>query len=240
MATAEVKLSQDELKQQAAWKAVEYVKSGMKLGLGTGSTAAFAVDKIGQLLKDGTLKDIVGVPTSIRTYEQALSLGIPLATLDEVSELDLAIDGADEVDPNLHVVKGRGGALLREKMVELASKRFVCIVDESKLVQGLGGSKDAMPVEIVQFCWKYNLNRLQNLPELAGGVAKLRMDGDKPYVTDNSNYIVDLYFEEPIKDAHAAAEAMSKLKGVVDHGLFLDMVDVCIVAKSNGIEVMEK
>ncbi len=99
---------------------------------------------------------------------------------------------------------------------------------------------DAMPVEIVQFCWKYNLTRLQNLPELAGGKAKLRMDGDKPYVTDNSNYIVDLYFEEPIKDAHAAAKAMSSLTGVVDHGLFLDMVDVCIVARSDGIEVQEK
>ncbi|KIY93239.1 ribose 5-phosphate isomerase A [Monoraphidium neglectum] len=137
-------LSQDELKKQAAWKAVDYVKSGMVVGLGTGSTAAFAVDRIGQLLKDGTLKDIIG----------AKSLGIPLATLDEQPKLDVAIDGADEVDPNLDVVKGRGGALLREKMVEKASAKFVCIVDDSKLVKGLGGSKLAMPVEIVQFCHK--------------------------------------------------------------------------------------
>lgn len=237
---AEVQLSQDELKKQAAWKAVEYVKSGMVLGLGTGSTAAFAVDRIGQLLKDGTLTDIIGVPTSIRTYEQAKSLGIPLATLDEQPKLDLAIDGADEVDPALNVVKGRGGALLREKMVEMASKAFVCIVDETKLVSGLGGSKDAMPVEIVQFCWKYNLERLQNLPELVGAKAKLRMNGDAPYVTDNSNYIVDLYFEDPLQDPYAAAEAISKLEGVVDHGLFLDMVDVCIIAGSNGVEVKEK
>jgi ribose 5-phosphate isomerase A len=99
---------------------------------------------------------------------------------------------------------------------------------------------DAMPVEIVQFCWKYNLERLQNLPELSGGVAKLRMAGDKPYVTDNSNYIVDLYFEEPIKDAHTAAKAISALTGVVDHGLFLDMVDVVIIARAGGIEVQEK
>lgn len=152
-------LSQDELKQQAAWKAVDYVKSGMVVGLGTGSTAAFAVDRIGQLMKEGTLKDIVGVPTSIRTYEQAKSLGIPLATLDEQPKIDVAIDGADEVDPNLDVVKGRGGALLREKMVEMASAKFVCIVDDTKLVEGLGGSKLAMPVEIVQFCHKYTLNR---------------------------------------------------------------------------------
>lgn len=233
-------LSQDELKQQAAWKAVEYVKSGMVVGLGTGSTAAFAVDRIGQLLKEGKLKDIVGVPTSIRTYEQAKGLGIPLATLDEQPKLDVAIDGADEVDPNLDVVKGRGGALLREKMVEMASAKFVCIVDDTKLVEGLGGSKLAMPVEIVQFCHKYTLSRLQALPQVAGCEAKLRMEGDKPYVTDNSNYIVDLYFQTPIKDAKAASKAILDLEGVVDHGLFLDMVDVCIIAGGNGVEVKER
>jgi ribose 5-phosphate isomerase A len=198
------------------------------------------VDRIGQLLKDGTLKDIVGVPTSIRTYEQAKSLGIPLATLDEQPHLNVAIDGADEVDPNLDVVKGRGGALLREKMVEMASDMFVCIVDDSKLVSGLGGSKLAMPVEIVQFCHKYTLQRLQKLPQVAGCVAKLRMEGDKPYVTDNSNYIVDLYFETPIKDAQAASDAILALEGVVDHGLFLNMVDVCIIAGATGVEVKER
>lgn len=142
--------SQDELKMQAAAKAVEYVKSNMVVGLGTGSTAAFAVDRIGQLMKEGKLTNIIGVPTSVRTLEQAKGLGIPLATLDEQPVIDVAIDGADEVDPNLDVVKGRGGALLREKMVELAAKQFVCIVDDSKMVKGLGGSKLAMPVEIVQ------------------------------------------------------------------------------------------
>lgn len=240
MASAATQLSQDELKKQAAFKAVEYVKSGMVVGLGTGSTAAFAVDRIGQLLKEGKLTNIVGVPTSIRTYEQAKALGIPLATLDTQPKLDVAIDGADEVDPNLDVVKGRGGALLREKMVEMASAKFVCIVDDSKLVSGLGGSKLAMPVEIVQFCHLYTLKRLQELPEVKGCVAKLRMDGDKPYVTDNSNYIVDLYFETPIKDSHAASKAILALEGVVDHGLFLDMVDVCIIAGSNGVEVKER
>lgn len=233
-------LSQDELKKQAAHRAVEFVKSGMVLGLGTGSTTAFAVDRIGELLKNGTLKDIVGVPTSIATYEQAKRLGIPLATLDEQPKIDLAIDGADEVDPKLNVVKGRGGALLREKLVEQAASQFVCIVDETKLVSGLGGSKDAMPVEIVQFCWKYNLERLQNLPEVKGCKAKLRIKGDKPYVTDNQNYIVDLYFEEPIKDSYAAAKAMSSLTGIVDHGLFLDMVNVCVIAGKDGVRLQEK
>ena len=180
---------QDQLKQEAAWKAVEYVKSGMTVGLGTGSTAAFAVDRIGSLLKSGELKDIVAVPTSIATYEQAKGLGIPLATLDTEPKLDVAIDGADEVDPNLDVVKGRGGALLREKMVEVASDVFVCIVDDSKLVDGLGGSKLAMPVEIVQFCHEYTLRKLQALPEVAGCVAKLRMNGDQIYVTVRSCFV---------------------------------------------------
>eukprot|EP00899_Mesostigma_viride_P010267 jgi/Mesvir1/19241/Mv03493-RA.1 len=235
------KFTQDELKQMAADKAVEYVKSGMILGLGTGSTAAFAVAKIGAKLKSGELKDIIAVPTSIRTYEQAKSLGIPLATLDEQPKLDLAIDGADEVDPDLNLVKGRGGALLREKMVEMASKKFVCIVDDTKLVKGLGGSGLAMPVEIVQFCWKYNAKRLQELPEVAGCTAKLRMEGDKPYVTDNSNYIVDLYFPagKTIKDAVAAGNAIAALEGVVDHGLFLNMADVVIVAAPDGVYEMK-
>lgn len=180
------------------------------------------------------------MPTSIRTYEQALSLGIPLATLDEQPKLDVAIDGADEVDPNLDVVKGRGGALLREKMVEMASAKFVCIVDDSKMVTGLGGSKLAMPIEIVQFCHIYTLNRLQALPEVAGCVAKLRMEGDKIYVTDNSNYIVDLYFETPIVDAQAASKAILDIEGVVDHGLFLGMVDVCIIAGTTGVEIKER
>lgn len=235
-------LSQDELKQQAAFKAVEYVKSGMKVGLGTGSTAAFAVARIGALLKSGELKDLVCVPTSVRTYEQAKSLGIPLATLDEVPKLDVAIDGADEVDPALDVVKGRGGALLREKMVEIVADTFVCIVDDTKLVSGLGGSGLAMPVEIVQFCSKFTLDRLKALPSVKAGLreAKIRDDGGKPYVTDNGNYIVDLYFDKPIADSKQASREIFDVVGVVDHGLFLDMVDVCIIAGATGIEVKSR
>uniref|UniRef100_A0A7N0TQ87 ribose-5-phosphate isomerase n=1 Tax=Kalanchoe fedtschenkoi TaxID=63787 RepID=A0A7N0TQ87_KALFE len=234
-------LTQDQLKKLAADKAVEYVKSGMVLGLGTGSTAAFVVSKIGELLKSGELTDIVGIPTSKRTEEQALSLGIPLSILDDHPELDLAIDGADEVDPNLDLVKGRGGALLREKMVEAASDKFVVVVDDMKLVDGLGGSKLAMPVEVVQFCWKYNLVRLQGLFKEQGCEAKLRLNGDgKPYVTDNSNYIVDLYFETPIKDGPGAGKAISDLEGVVEHGLFLNMATAVIVAGKEGVTVKAK
>lgn len=234
-------LTQDDLKKLAADKAVEYVKSGMVLGLGTGSTAAFVVAKLGELLSSGELTNIVGVPTSKRTYEQAKSLNIPLATLDTHPYLDLAIDGADEVDPNLDLVKGRGGALLREKMVEAASEKFVVVVDDSKLVSGLGGSGLAMPVEVVQFCWKYNQVRLQDLFKEEGCEAKLRLDGDgKPYMTDNSNYIVDLYFKNPIKDSSAAGEEISALEGVVEHGLFLDMTTAVIIAGKNGVEVQSK
>ncbi|CAI9102691.1 OLC1v1000998C1 [Oldenlandia corymbosa var. corymbosa] len=234
-------LTQDELKKIAADKAVEYVKSGMVLGLGTGSTAAFVVAKLGALLASGELTNIVGVPTSKRTEEQAASLNIPLATLDTHPRLDLAIDGADEVDPNLDLVKGRGGALLREKMVEAASDKFVVVVDDSKLVTGLGGSGLAMPVEVVQFCWKYNLIRLQELFKDEGCEAKLRLDGDgKPYVTDNSNYIVDLYFKNPIKDSAAAGKEISSFEGVVEHGLFLDMTTAVIIAGKNGVDVKSK
>lgn len=234
-------LTQDDLKKLAADKAVDYVKSGMVLGLGTGSTAAFVVAKIGELLKSGQLTDIVGVPTSKRTEEQALSLGIPLSVLDDHPRIDLAIDGADEVDPDLNLVKGRGGALLREKMVEAASEKFVVVADETKLVTGLGGSKLAMPVEVVQFCWKYNLVRLNELFNEEGCEAKLRLNEDgKPYVTDNSNYIVDLYFENPIKDGYSAGKEISALEGVVEHGLFLDMATAVIIAGKTGVEVKAK
>lgn len=213
----------------------------MVLGLGTGSTAAFVVAKLGELLSSGQLTNIVGVPTSKRTEEQALSLNIPLSTLDGYPHIDLAIDGADEVDPNLDLVKGRGGALLREKMVEAASDKFVVVVDDSKLVSGLGGSGLAMPVEVVQFCWKYNLVRLQELFKEEGVDAKLRLDGNgKPYVTDNSNYIVDLYFKTPIRDSAAAGKEIASFEGVVEHGLFLDMTTAVIIAGKEGVSVKSK
>ncbi|CAN8072159.1 unnamed protein product [Agarophyton chilense] len=231
--------SVDELKKQTGYKAVDdYVKSGMVVGLGTGSTAKFAVDRLGEKLKSGQLTDIVAIPTSIRTKQQAESLGIPLVSLDTHPVLDVAIDGADEVDPALNLVKGRGGALLREKMVEVQAKKFVVIVDESKLVHGLGIS-GAMPVELTPFCWQFNLNRLLNLDSIHGCTAKLRMDADKPYVTDNDNYIVDLYFDAPIKDPALAASQIESLVGVVEHGLFLGMSSAVIIAGAEGVYVKQ-
>jgi len=239
-------LSQDELKKMVGYKSVDdYVKSGMVVGLGTGSTAYFAVERLGQLLKDGTLKDIVAIPTSIRTKEQAEELGIPLVTLDTHSKLDVAIDGADEVDPDLNLVKGGGGALLREKMVEVCADKFIVIVDESKLCDGLGPGFP-LPVEITPFCHEHTIRTIAALPSCAGCDAVLRMgssssnvnDGDEIAVTDNGN-IVDLHFKEAIKDAPKMASELKNTVGVVDHGLFCGMTTAVIIAGSDGISVKE-
>ena len=210
------------------YKAVDdYVRSGMVVGLGTGSTAFFAVERVGMKLKSGELKDIICIPTSERTKEQALSLGIPLVTLNEKSRLDVSIDGADDVDPQLCLIKGGGGALLREKMVEVVSDKFICIVDESKLSKGLGPGFP-LPVEITPFCHEHTLRLVQSLPSVKGCKAVLRMgsvannknDGPNIAVTDNGNYIVDLFFTEPIKDSALAAKELKATVGVVDHGIF--------------------
>ena len=236
--------TQDELKKMVGYKAVDdYVKSGMVVGLGTGSTAYFAVERVGELLKSGALTDIVCIPTSARTKEQAESLGIPLTTLATHSALDVAIDGADAVDPALNLIKGGGGALLREKMVEVCAKTFVVIVDESKLCDALGPSFP-LPVEITPFCHEHTLRKVAALPSLEGCEAKLRMgavstgskvDGDAIAVTDNGNYIVDLFFKEPIKNAVKAGEELKATVGVVDHGLFCGITSAVIIAGKDGI-----
>ncbi|KAF7808791.1 putative ribose-5-phosphate isomerase 2 [Senna tora] len=242
VATSPAILTQDDLKKIAAYKAVESVQSGMVLGLGTGSTARHAVARIGELLSQGKLTNIIGIPTSKVTHDQALAAGIPLSDLDSHPVVDLAIDGADEVDPYLNLVKGRGGSLLREKMVEGACKRFVVIVDDSKLVTHLGGSGLAMPVEIVPFCWKFTASRLQKMFEDSGCVAKLRTLGgiDEPFVTDNGNYVVDLYFKSSFGDLKVASDGILRLPGVVEHGMFLDMATTVIVAGELGVSVKNK
>lgn len=240
-----VNSEQDELKRKVGYKAVDdYVKSGTVIGLGTGSTAAFAVERVGDKLASGELKDILAIPTSVRTKEQAEALGIPLVSLDTHSDLDVAIDGADDVDPQLNLVKGGGGALLREKMVEVMAKKFIVIVDESKISNGIGPGFP-IPVEIVPFSHVHTMNLIGKLPALAGSKPVLRLgsssnnkpDGDKPAVTDNGNYIVDLFFDEPMKDVPAAATQLKNTVGVVDHGLFIGMTTACIIAGKDGISV---
>eukprot|EP00466_Bigelowiella_natans_P010950 jgi/Bigna1/56027/estExt_Genewise1Plus.C_810006 len=241
-------LSQDELKRMVGYKSIDdYVTSGMVVGLGTGSTAAMAVERLGQLWKSGEIKDIVAIPTSERTREQAESYGIPLATLDTHPDLDVAIDGADEVDPDLNLVKGGGGALLREKMVEARAKKFIVIVDESKMTDALGPGFP-VPVEITPFCHEHTRRAIEQLPALQAAKAVLRMgssqnnqpDGDNiAVITDNGNYIVDLFFDKPVPDAPKLAQELIDTVGVVEHGLFIGMTDAVIIAGSDGISVKE-
>jgi ribose 5-phosphate isomerase A len=243
------KMSQDELKKLVGYKAVDdYVKSGMVVGLGTGSTAYFAVERVGEKLKSGELKDIIAIPTSVRTKEQAESLGIPLVTLDTHSKLDVAIDGADDVDDDLNLTKGGGGALFREKIVENCATKFIVIVDESKIGKGLGPAFP-IPVEIVPFCHEHTMRVIADLPSCKGkckpvlrlgSASNNQIDGEEPAVTDNSNYIVDLHFEEPINDPAQLGNELKNVVGVVEHGLFCGMATAVIVASATeGIIVKE-
>lgn len=224
-------------KQQAAAKALEFVQSGMVLGLGSGSTAKIFVDLLGEKLKSGELKDIVGIPTSEATAEQAESLGIPLSTVDEHGVIDLAVDGADEVDPDLQLVKGWGRALLREKLVEIHAKELVIIVDDSKLVKKLG-TRDFIPVEVVPFGHGATIRWMNE--ELDGCRAELWQEDGTPVVTDNGNYLVKLFCDGGLDDYYIPADMLAIRTGIVEHGLFLDMATKVVVAGENGVRVMEK
>ena len=215
----------DELKQAAAGKALELVQDGMLVGLGTGSTSRFFTEGLGQLVAEGM--KVRGVPTSRATAELAASLGIPIVT-ELVGHIDLAVDGADEVDPALSLIKGRGGALFREKLVASAAKRFVVVVDESKMVKQLG--EGVLPVEVLPFLWRSTAERLAAL-----GVSLVVRGGEEtPYVTDNGNLILDLTVEGGIKDASVFGIELKKITGVVEHGLFVGITDTVIVAGSEG------
>jgi ribose 5-phosphate isomerase A len=224
--------AQQQLKQAAAEAAVALVEEGMIVGLGTGSTAKLAVDALGQRVKSGLR--VVGVPTSEYTAQQARSLGVRISTLDEYPELDLTIDGADEVElGTLNLIKGRGGALLREKIVASASRRLIIIVDQSKLVDRLG-SQFAVPVELVPFGWPAAARRLSAL----GAKVVLRQGGDgKPFVTDGGHYIVDCAFG-PIASPANLERDLNSVVGVVEHGLFLGMTSQVIVAGADGVTVL--
>lgn len=228
-------MSIEDLKKQAAEKAVEQVRSGMVLGLGTGSSARYATMKIGELWQAGELKDIVGLPTSEGTVVLAKKYDIPLATLDMHPAVDLAIDGADEIDPDLNLIKGLGGALLREKMIESVTTKFIVVADDSKVVQKLG-TRAPVPVEVVQFCWKATARWLESL----GCNTVLRGGEAQPYITDNANYILDCHFPEGIDHPAELAATLKSRPGVVEHGLFLSMASEAIVASADGITVMRR
>lgn len=227
------------LKQVAAEQAVaKEVRSGMAIGLGTGSTVAYALDALGAALQAGRLTDIVGVPTSDQTADRARALGIPLRELHEVETLDVTIDGADEIDPDLNLIKGLGAALLREKMVAQVTQRLVVIADASKRVQRLG-QKAPLPVEVVTFGWRAHLPFLTQ----AGATPRRRDDADgQPILTDNGCYLIDCAFDaaEGIEDPQVLEWLLLARAGIVDHGLFLDMAAVAYIAGENGVEVVER
>lgn len=228
--------ARDAQKRAAAERAVEYVASGMRLGLGTGSTARHVVDIVGARLRDGRLRDIVAVPTSRATEQQARALAIPLTTLDDVGELDLAIDGADEIDPQLDLIKGLGGALLWEKIVEVAAARLIIVADQSKLVEKLG-EKSALPVEVVPFGARALLPFFRSL----GGVPRLREQEDgSPFLTDGSHYIVDLRFEGGMSDPASVESALRRRPGIVETGLFLGMADAAVIAGDGDVQVLAR
>ena len=224
--------AQQELKQAAAESAVALVEDGMILGLGTGSTAILAVDILGKRVKSGLR--VTGIPTSEGTARQARSLGIPVSTLDEHPAIDLTIDGADEVElGTLNLNKGRGGALLREKIVASASKRLVIIVDESKLVERLG-SHFPLSVELIPFGWHVAARKLEALG--ANVVLRTGSDG-KAYVSDGGHYIVDCAFG-PIASPSKLEFELDSMVGLVEHGLFLGMAAQVIVSGSDGVKVL--
>ena len=229
--------SQTQMKQTAARHALSLVKDGMTLGLGTGSTTAFFVQYLGEALQEGRLRDIRGAPTSEATAQHARALGIPLVSLDDVPYLDLAVDGADEVDPQLNLIKGLGKALLREKLVEVHARAFWVIVDESKLVRRLG-EHAPLPVEIAPFAAGATVRWLDALPGCRAELW-LREDG-APWVTDNGHYLALCHFENGIPHPDALSQTLLAWPGVMEHGLFLDMATGVIVATPAGVRVMAR
>lgn len=223
----------DQLKQAAAEVAVGLVDSGMIVGLGTGTTAKFAVEALGKRIKAGL--HIVGIPTSEETARQARGVGIRVSSLAEYDAIDVTIDGADEIQRGtLDLIKGHGGALLREKVVASSSKRLVIIADETKLVDQLG-THFPVPVEVTPFGWQATDRKLRGL----GAHTKLRPGPDeKPFVTDGGNFIIDCSFS-PIPNPAALDEQLNSLVGVVEHGLFLHMASRAIVAGQNGVKVLQ-
>ena len=223
------------LKQQAADQVLKYLQSGMVVGLGAGSTSILAVRGLAEMLSRGELADIQGIPCSRMIEAEARSQGIPLTTLEDHPVIDLTFDGADEVDPALNLIKGGGGALLREKIVAQSSRHEIIIVDESKLSPALG-TRWAVPVEVIPFGWRTQYAYLESL----GARPRLRSSPDgAPFVTDQGNFILDSNFG-PIADAVALAARLDSRTGIVCHGLFLGLANEVIVAGASGIKILKR
>jgi ribose 5-phosphate isomerase A len=223
-------------KERAARKALELVESNTAIGLGTGSTTRIFIDLLGEQIKRGALTNIKAVPTSDHTAQQANKWGIALTTLAETSSLSIAVDGADEVDPDLNMIKGLGRALLREKVVEIHTDRLIIIVDESKLVSRLG-AKGALPVEILPFEAEAHVQWLHSL----GCQAELWLEEDgSRVVTDNGNYLALCWFEDGIEDVYSVADRLAYRPGIIEHGLFIEMAHQVIVASEQDTRILTR
>ncbi|RKQ35659.1 ribose-5-phosphate isomerase RpiA [Oceanobacillus halophilus] len=223
---------QDQLKKLVGEEAVHYIKDGMKIGLGSGSTVYWMVKKLGERVKEEGLK-VEGIPSSDLTGDWAKEFGVPLTDFSQVEGLDITIDGADEVDENLHLIKGGGGALFREKIIAQAAKELIIIVDQSKKVQHLG--RFPLPVEVLPFGWEMTAKEVESL----GCEWKLRHRENDIYITDNGNYILDCYFNE-ILEPEKLHKQLKLMVGVVETGLFTNMADKVIVGGGDEIEVIER
>jgi ribose 5-phosphate isomerase A len=220
-------MAHEEEKEAAARASLQFIKDGQVVGLGTGSTAAYFIKLLAEQVKNGLR--IRGIPTSVHSRDLALNLGIPLTTLDECQEIAVTVDGADEVDPQLRLIKGGGGAMLREKIVASATKQFVIVADSSKQVPVLG--KFPVPVEVIPFAQALVAKRIAAL----GADVRVRNGADgKPFVTDEKNHILDCRFG-PIRDAEGLARRLSDMPGLVEHGLFIGMASVALFARNGEI-----
>ncbi len=231
---AEQDIAQDTWKQMAGATSVQFIEDGMVIGLGTGSTATYMVQALAQRLEKG-LHIVGAVPSSRATYDLASSLGIPITDLDTHSELDLYIDGADEVDPQLNLLKGAGGALVREKVIATAARRFIVIADINKLVERLV-TRFPVPVEVVPFAITPVHKRLESL----GAIVTVRTVAGQPFITDNHNMILDCAFPQGVSDPHALNEQIIHIVGVVETGLFLNMAERVIVGGPAGVKTLTR
>ncbi|PWE32047.1 ribose 5-phosphate isomerase A [Maritimibacter sp. 55A14] len=224
----------EKAKFVAAKRAVDYVEDGMRLGLGTGSTAAWMVRILGEMVREEGL-NITGVPTSSRTADLAREVGVPITTLDEVKWLDLTIDGADEFDPDLNLIKGGGGALLQEKIVATASDMMVVVSDASKQVETLGAFP--LPVEVIPFGWQTTKALIEESLtglDVMGRSASLRLNHDAPFVTDEGNHILDLHLRR-IGNPRQLSMVLNQVPGVVENGLFIDIADAIVIGHGDGL-----
>ncbi len=219
----------DKLKKIAGEAAAERVKDGMVVGLGTGSTVKYTIIKLGEMVREGL--DITGVPTSRATEKLATEMGIPLSTLDEIEYLDLTIDGADEVDRNLNLIKGGGGALLREKMTAYYSRYEIIVVDSRKISEMLGSFP--LPIEVTRFGARRTMRRLSEL-----GCTPALRGGEEPFITDNGNYIVDCKFKE-IREPASLEKKLNMLPGVVENGLFVNLANEVYVGTEQGLKIIK-